>query len=207
MDRYLLHGFLSSKYYHQNVTPPSALHEVLVCDGISIPRACHCSPGRKPPAVLVKEEKVLSPRRALVTQDPASILQCSGWLYVGAGRQCCQHLMIWGGWQLSININTSERDATARCTSESGGCQPWAEGKQLWYLKCQEECEGYFPLSLVELGSLPHLHSHHPVSPQKSLHGAGSRPALSSASEVLKGWQVGDSCWFTASLLFGWAAR
>lgn len=44
-----------------------------MCDGISIPRACHCFPGTKLPGGLEKEEKELSPRRAPVTQDPARI--------------------------------------------------------------------------------------------------------------------------------------
>lgn len=66
------------------------------------------------------------------------------WRSRDPGRQCCQLLGIWGSWQLPINANTSERDPTKRCTSKSGGCLAWAEGKQLKYLEWQWECERVF---------------------------------------------------------------
>lgn len=44
-------------------------------------------------------------------------------------------------------------------------------------------------MSLVELRSLFHLHSHHPARTQQSLHRDG--PSPDSALEVLRGWQDG----------------
>jgi len=91
MGRQPFHDFPSSKHYHQNTTPPSALHEVQLHDGMPILRAWHCPPGCKPEEELGKEEKLLPPRRAHMTQDPAKTLQCSGSLYgreeSQAGRQ------------------------------------------------------------------------------------------------------------------------
>lgn len=89
------HAFAPTKH-HQNDTPPSALHEVLACDGISILRAWHGFPGSKPAGGLGKEEKLLPPRRASLTQDPSRTLRCSVSLYGGAGSQAGSADNIWG---------------------------------------------------------------------------------------------------------------
>lgn len=119
MDRQLLHDFPSSKYYHQNATPPSALRAVLVCDGISVPRAwCHL-PGSKPAGGLGKEEKLPPAQESPCDPGPCQdspLLWFTLWRSREPSKQHCQHLGNWGGWQLSINVNTSERDPTERCT-------------------------------------------------------------------------------------------
>lgn len=55
------HVLPSSKHHRQNATQPSALHEVQVCDGLSILRAWHCFPGSEPAGGLGKKEKPLLP--------------------------------------------------------------------------------------------------------------------------------------------------